>query len=477
MQENQEGAVGSPKFFAFLHNRGREVIIILLLALAVRVGFVVVNPGHAGDQKYQSTAINILEGHGFSLDERPPYRASEASAPAYPLFIAGVYALFGRGETPLALSQAFLDLLTCLLVAFAAFSLAPPHLKERAVLSSLVVYGIFSWPTMVWIPFPLAETLTLFFIMVTVAFCAQALPGERLRYWGGAGLACGLAILTRPDSVLLAGAVLLFLLAHWVKTPGRSRALPAVVFCLSVVFSLTPWVVRNYVSLGKFQPLASEYAHVRDEYFPRGYLWWVRTWLKDETHFQFAFDPPWFPEITLVDPAQLPRDAYDSEDERQLLVGLFNRYNEARLITPELDREFRNLGNERVRRDPLRCLLLIPLHRAASLWLTGFSTSHRTPYVLILRVLSVLPIHIGGALGLALLCRRRPLASLLALIVLVRTAFLAYHYAPETRYMAGVYPPMIAACGVTAAAAWSYVSGGRLKFAALKRRKLAGERA
>jgi disulfide bond formation protein DsbB len=77
--------------------------------------------------------------------------------------------------------------------------------------------------------------------------------------------------------------------------------------------------------------------------------------------------------------------------------------------------------------------------------------------MLILRVLSVIPIHLGGLLALAFICRRHPLALLLALIVLVRTAFMAYHYAPETRYMAEIYPPMIAACGVTAAVAWSYI--------------------
>jgi len=77
--------------------------------------------------------------------------------------------------------------------------------------------------------------------------------------------------------------------------------------------------------------------------------------------------------------------------------------------------------------------------------------------MLILRVLSVLPIHLGGLLGIVLLWRRHPLTILIALIALVRTAFMAYHYAPETRYMAEIYPPMIAACGVTASAAWYYV--------------------
>lgn len=59
--------------------------------------------------------------------------------------------------------------------------------------------------------------------------------------------------------------------------------------------------------------------------------------------------------------------------------------------------------------------------------------------------------------GYAFMWRRQPLAMLLALIVLVRTGFMAYHYAPETRYMAEIYPLLIAACGVTVVAAWSYI--------------------
>jgi hypothetical protein len=59
--------------------------------------------------------------------------------------------------------------------------------------------------------------------------------------------------------------------------------------------------------------------------------------------------------------------------------------------------------------------------------------------------------------GFAWLCRRSSLLMLLLLVVLSRTLFMAYHYAPETRYMVEVYPPMIAACGVTAAALWVYL--------------------
>jgi 4-amino-4-deoxy-L-arabinose transferase-like glycosyltransferase len=433
-----------------------KILIILLLALALRVGFVVAFPDPLQETRYRQIAVNLLDGNGFSSDPTAPYTPSEAAAPAYPLYIAAVYTVFKRSVYVLTMSQAVLDLATCLLVAFLSFSLAPARLKSSAALWGLTIYGIFAWPAYIWVARVYAETLTLFFMTLAIVLCVLA-TRNGLRYWFGAGLACGLAILTRPDSVLLLIAIIFFLLIQLARERQRQVVSSLFFLCVAVGLTLAPWVIRNYVSLGKFQPLASEYGQSRGAYFPTGYLWWVRTWIKDETHFEYAFNPPWFPESTFFDPHQLPPGTYDSEEERLRLVDLITRFNQARLITPELDQEFRNLAYERIKRAPLRFFILLPLYRTASMWLTGFSTSHSSSRMLILRVLSVIPIHLGGLLALAFICRRHPLALLLALIVLVRTAFMAYHYAPETRYMAEIYPPIIAACGVTAAVAWSYI--------------------
>ncbi len=468
----QEGACGQ-SFGALLRSRRSQVLAILLLALVVRVGFVIALPDPLEETRYRPIAINILEGNGFSSDVSPPYRPSEAAAPAYPLFIAAVYAIFGSNVYALTLSQAFLDLATCLLVAFVSFTLAPPRLKSSAALWALAIYSIYSWPTIVWVARIYAETLTLFFTMMAIALGALA-TRKGSRYWFCAGLPCGLAILTRPDSVLLLAAIVLFLLIQLARRREQRGVSSLLGFCLAVALTLAPWVIRNYISMGKFQPLASEYGSVRDGYFPTGYLWWVRTWIEDETHFDDAFNPAWAPESTFFDPDRLPRGSYDSEEERERLVGLIARFNQARLITPDIDREFRALAYERLRRQPMRFFLTLPLYRATSMWLTGFSTSRETSHMLIFRVLSVLPIHFGGILGLAFLCRRHPVSLLLALIVLVRTGFMAYHYAPETRYMVEVYPPVIAACGVTAAAAWSYILNRRATRACANAKAISG---
>ena len=72
MQEDKVGDAGAFGFRGFLRARRLKILVILLLALAVRVGFIADSNDRTGDVKYRQTAINIiLEGHGFSTDTLP----------------------------------------------------------------------------------------------------------------------------------------------------------------------------------------------------------------------------------------------------------------------------------------------------------------------------------------------------------------------------------------------------------------------
>jgi len=465
--EKSPDAPARASFRATLRAHLPAVLAVLLAALGLRLAFIFVAPrpsSWAGDSRYYVTASNLLAGNGYSWDEAPPYRPSLASVPAYPLFIAAVYAVAGRSNDAVRVAQAALDLMTCLLVAYLSFRFAPPRLKERAALSALALYGLFSWFTMVWTACLLSETLTLFLTALALALCSRAMDRGRWHLWAAAGGACGLAVLTRPDSVLLAAAVLLFLGVRYARRRSASALLPAAGFGLVLALVLAPWTLRNYAVFGVVEPLADEYGCPRRCYFPTGYLHWLRTWLGDETHFAYAFNPAWPPPPGAYhfDPAGLPRDAYDSEEERLRVAGLIERYNRAGELAPDIDAEFRSLAKERVARAPFRFFVALPVYRLASMWLTGFSTSRPTPYLMLLRVFSVVPIHLGALLCFALWGRGQPLGWLLLLVALVRSAFFAFHYAPETRYIVEAYPASIAACGVTAAAAWTYF-GDRLR--------------
>jgi 4-amino-4-deoxy-L-arabinose transferase-like glycosyltransferase len=451
-------------FRRLLRSHLPAMLALLLAAFGLRLCFIFVAPHPSswdGDVRYRYTAANLIAGRGYSLETAPPYGPSIANSPAYPFFMAAVYAVAGPRTDAVRVVQAALDVLTCLLVAYVAFRLAPSGLKKRAAFAALAAYGFFSWFTMVWTACLLTETLTLFFVTLTLALCARGLERGRWGEWACAGLACGLAILARPDSVLLAAAVLLFLAARLLRRRSRAAVVATMGFCLATALALAPWTLRNYLVFGIFEPLANEYGCADGCFFPTGYLHWVRTWLKDETHFDYAFEPAWPTGVTAFDEAGLPRDAYDSEDERRRVLALIDRYNRDGQITPSLDADFRVLAWERVRAAPLRFFVRLPLYRLASMWLTGFSTHRPTPYMMLLRVFSVLPLHLGAALAFALWLRGRPLMWLLLLVVLVRSAFFAFHYAPETRYIVEAYPAALAACAVTAAAAWGYLGAWR----------------
>ncbi|HWW75026.1 MAG TPA: glycosyltransferase family 39 protein [Pyrinomonadaceae bacterium] len=459
MPEQQPPDAREDSFRRLLRAHRGLVLALLVAAFGLRLAFTFAAPHGAswnGDPRYYVTAFNLYAGHGYSFEQTPPYTPSLASVPVYPFFVAAVYTLAGPRNDAVRVAQAALDLLTCLLVSYVSFRLAPRGLKRGAAFAALAVYGLVSWFTLIWTSCLLTETLALFFTTLTLAFCARDPGGGRWRVWAAAGCACGLAVLTRPDSVLLAAAVLLFLAARLIRRRSRASIVTAAGFCLALALVLAPWTLRNFVTFGVFEPLASEYGCAAECYFPVGYLHWVRTWLGDEKHFDYAFEPAWPTGAHAFDAAGLPREAYDSEEERLRVVQLIERYDRARRIDPGLDADFRALAAERVRRAPVRFFVTLPLYRLASMWLTGFSTGRPTPYVMLLRVCSVLPLHLCAALGFALCLRGRALAWLLLSVVVVRSAFFGFHYAPETRYIVEAYPPVIAACGVAVAALWRY---------------------
>jgi len=230
-------------------------------------------------------------------------------------------------------------------------------------------------------------------------------------------------------------------------------------FCAGVPLVLAPWIARNYIALGKFQPLASEFGRPRGEFVPTGYILWARTWMVDESNYHVGdliFDRG----SRAFDPRQLPAQVFDSVEEREEVFRLMDKYNETGEMSPELSERFRDLANARIKSHPTRYYLSLPLKRIASMWLTGFVTTNRLH--MLARIAFVLPILIGGFLGFAIWARNPPLVTLLISIILTRTIFFGF-YGAEGRYIVEAYPPMIAACSVTAAVLWFYLNQVRKK--------------
>lgn len=87
------------------------------MALTVHLAFMI--PVFKGESKlftwadsscFERLAVNLLDGNGFSSSETQPYNPNSTVTPGYPLFIAGMYSIFGRNPYILVVIQVILSI-------------------------------------------------------------------------------------------------------------------------------------------------------------------------------------------------------------------------------------------------------------------------------------------------------------------------------------------------------------------------------
>ena len=351
-------------------------LILLTAALTFRIAVAHWLPNDAPDdgRVYAQMARNLLEQHVYSHDAQAPYSPSLIRLPGYPLFLAGIYSVFGHTNNgAVRVVQALIDTGTCALVALLAFYWQPDEEKKRTTAIAALALAVVCPFTTIYTATILTEVLTNFlmvamFVAVTIAFRSlttedtegtegteENKDGKRRRlknallWWATAGLIGGIAVMMRPDSGLFVAAIGLTLvitgLGSWVSGLGRkSRAkeqsantqdqkpktkLSRVIAsgaALSFAFMavLTPWTIRNWRVFHLFQPLSPAHGEMPGEFVPRGYELWLRTWLDDQSYIQPFL---WSLDTDPLDIDDVPAYAFDSENEKKRVATLLEAYN------------------------------------------------------------------------------------------------------------------------------------------------------
>lgn len=229
----------------------RGLLIILLVALALRVGMVVREADHVlfGDEpSYTEIALNVAEGHGFQSGHGDEPRTPTAMrGPAYVLFLAGFYRTFGHHSWPPMAAQVLLDVLSCWVTYRLArrwFGREAPALLAAALFA---VYPLFIIGTAHLI----AETLTLASVLLSVLAFTHYVDRPRPQSLLLAGLALGLCALNKPQ-VGAAGVV--FALAAVPRLGWARAARAAVALTLVVAATMAPWIIRNARVFHAFVP-------------------------------------------------------------------------------------------------------------------------------------------------------------------------------------------------------------------------------
>ncbi len=233
----------------------RELVALagaLLLALAIRVGYVLLTRGHtlAGDEaSYDVYGRLIVAGHWFWSTE--PYGIAHASlwkAPGYPLWVGVGYRALGIHPDRLYLVQALVSTATVALT----WVLGRRLFGVRAGLAAAFVVAVYP---LAW-QFDVRAYSEVLATPITVAVLIVALtrPPTRGSAMGLGGL-MGVALLVRPSSVFLfAGVAVAWWLACGWRTGTLRLALAVGVAALCVL----PWAYRNHHVAGGFVPISMQ---------------------------------------------------------------------------------------------------------------------------------------------------------------------------------------------------------------------------
>jgi 4-amino-4-deoxy-L-arabinose transferase-like glycosyltransferase len=222
---------------------------ILFAALAIRIVFVLATPNYTlvhDAIDYDHHAVSIATGHGFALSYGRP---TAFRPPAYPIFVAGVYAVVGTADKAqrvewARIANAFVGVGIVALIGLIAFQLW----GRREGLIALALATIYV-PLILVGQSVMSEPL---FVLCLLGAIAALLHRRTYPWVVAAGVLTGLAILGRANAIILLAPLALAVFRPW------SFGKP-VVLCVAAALTVAPWTVRNYDTFHAFVPVSTQF--------------------------------------------------------------------------------------------------------------------------------------------------------------------------------------------------------------------------
>ncbi|MEI9977452.1 MAG: glycosyltransferase family 39 protein [Edaphobacter sp.] len=344
-----------------------SLALALVAGVLLRLWFIAHAARVDGDTLlYGNIARNWME-HGVYSFTQPPAAPVPTliRLPGYPMFLALCFGLFGFDHYgAVMVVQCAIDLFTCLVIA----ALAARLFGRRAGMAALWLTALCPFMA-AYTAAPLTEVLTLACISVTFyGFERWRSAGCGVNRWlWVTAVAMAYSVLLRPEQGLLAAAVIpamLWLIRQKGRDFSAKSALPVVLTALCVVLPLVPWTLRNWRTFHVVQPLAPRYATDPGEFVPLGFQLWYRTWAID---FASTEEVYWNYDSAPVELSDLPARTFDNSDQYARTAAILNDYNRTYNATPGLDQRFEALAEERIRDNPIRYYIALPVARLVNM--------------------------------------------------------------------------------------------------------------
>lgn len=242
------------------------LLIFLITALVIRISFsFYFQKFYFGEltfelndtESYLRPILNLIEYGRYQgdlfLDDSKYFRM-----PLYPTFLGFIYTIAGREyfDFHVALIQCLMDSVSVLLVYLVILKVS--NSKSSAIISSLF-YSAYPF-VILWVPIIYTEIVQIFLMWSLILIVVYSSPSNFFSLIIQGAL-CGLMILTKQ----YLGLILLIPILNILINKQYSRKIFSLLLVASgLSFTLSPWVIRNYMQSGEIIILRGETTGLRD---------------------------------------------------------------------------------------------------------------------------------------------------------------------------------------------------------------------
>jgi 4-amino-4-deoxy-L-arabinose transferase-like glycosyltransferase len=203
-------------------------------------------------------ARSLAAGHGFSSPLFGDTGPSAWMAPLYPLFLAGIFKLFGIysvASAVVAVSlNSFFAALTCVpIVRVSELSFGRGAARAAGWIWVFFPYSIYLAGGRIW-----SNSLAALFMALVLWQTVRLSRNIAAREWLIYGLTWGLAALTEPSLLAVLPCLLCWLL--WRARGQRLMRLAHTALALAIILAVVaPWIARNSIVFHRFIPLRDNF--------------------------------------------------------------------------------------------------------------------------------------------------------------------------------------------------------------------------
>ncbi len=196
---------------------------------------------------YEQIAHNLVEGHGFSVANAPPYERTFKRAPGYPLFLTAFYRVFGYSHRPVLTAQAILGALACVLLLKMGIWLGDIRTGVVAALMNTFNFSGAHYAAKI-----LTEEPAIFEFILT-GFLFMLAVRRRSIFWAACGgFSLGIVLLSKTALAPMTPFLIFLGACSGWKWKERWKACFAAMFCTGLV--LVPWFLWTQTVTGNSSP-------------------------------------------------------------------------------------------------------------------------------------------------------------------------------------------------------------------------------